>query len=63
MQLGHQGKDAVQLLLINNARDDIKDKRGNTARELALVSGVDSVVAQFTNKSGQDFINDITKIE
>lgn len=60
--LGITGKDAVVILLENDASPDVKDKKGKTPYELALDSGTEILIDKFTKHSSQDLLKDVMKI-
>ena len=60
--LGVVGKDAVEILLENNASFTITDKKGLSAYDLAVVNNVDAILAVFNQHTSKGLLKDVMKL-
>ena len=60
--LGNSGKLGIDLLLENDASSTIKDKKGNTAHDLAVNSGHESVLSLFNKHTSKGLLKDVMKL-
>ena len=61
--LGIKGMDAVDILLEAKGVDlHVKDKKGNTAYDLAVEKGIDAISDKFTKHMSKDLLNDVMKV-
>ncbi|XP_066935629.1 double zinc ribbon and ankyrin repeat-containing protein 1-like [Clytia hemisphaerica] len=60
--MGVMGKDAVEILLENDAAFDILDKKGQSAHDLAVTLNVDAVLAIFSQHTSKGLLNDVMKL-
>ena len=61
--LGIKGMDAVDILLEADRVDlHVKDKKGNTAYDLAVEKGIDAISNKFTKHMSKDLLNDVMKV-
>ena len=57
--LGINGRDAVSALIENGASVDVKDKKGLSAFDLAVESGIDSLIEKFTKLTSKQMLDDV----
>ena len=60
---GLDGTDAVSELLESDADTDIVNKAGISSYDLAVKSGIDSLISKFTAKIGEDILKETTKVK
>ena len=58
VRLGMDGADAVDKLLDASADPDIANEAGQTPYDMALKSGIDTIITKFTAKLGQDLLKE-----
>ena len=59
---GMRGKDAVEILLENDASFIVQDKRGKTSYDLAVDAGIDSILNAFNQYTSKGLLSDIMKL-
>lgn len=59
---GMRGRDAVEILLENDASFTIKDKRGKTSYDLAVEAGIDSILNVFNQNTSKGLLSDVMKL-
>lgn len=59
VSLGINGRDAVSLLIENGASQEVKDKKGQSAFDAAVESGINALIEKFTKMTSKQMINDV----
>ena len=62
VSLGVIGKDAVEILLENDASYKILDKKGKSAYDVAVLNNIDAVLAVFNQHTSKGLLKDVMKL-
>ncbi|XP_012554687.2 double zinc ribbon and ankyrin repeat-containing protein 1 [Hydra vulgaris] len=62
VSMGISGQDSVEILLLNKASPDLKNKKGKTPYDIAVESGIDGLISKFTKYTSNNLLKDIIKI-
>ena len=62
VSMGISGQEAVEILLLNKSSPDVKNKKGKSAYDLAIDSGIDGLISKFTKHTSNNLLKDIIKI-
>ncbi|XP_065642985.1 double zinc ribbon and ankyrin repeat-containing protein 1-like [Hydra vulgaris] len=62
VSMGISGQESVEILLLNKASPDLKNKKGKTPYDIAVESGIDGLISKFTKYTSNNLLKDIIKI-